>query len=119
MKFRNKIIIILMLIFSGNLYAFDMNGIVAYPVPFNPQKNMLKINDPAVTLGSHTLKLSIYDINGDLVIKKMLSSFPVRWNGRNSSGKFVKPGLYIVKIEIDEDDSGDYGKKIIRILVDY
>lgn len=118
MKFRNKIIIILVLTLSQSLYALDMKNIVAYPVPFNPQKNMLKIGYSPNVIESHKIKLFIYDINGDTVLTKSLSQLPVIWNGRNGSGKLVKPGLYIIKVEID-DDNGDYGKKVIRILVDY
>lgn len=119
MRFKNKIIFIIMLVFSQTAYAFDMTNIVAYPVPFNPQKNLLKIGYPPPTTASHTVKLAIYDINGDLVIAKSFSGFPVIWNGRNCSGRFVKPGLYILKVEVDDSDDGDYGKKVIRILVDY
>lgn len=119
MKFRNKMIIILMLTLSQSLYALDMKNIVAYPVPFNPQKTKLTVGDPGAVPGApHKIKFSIYDINGDTVLSKSLSQLPVKWNGRNGSGKLVKPGLYIIKVEIDDDD-GDYGKKVIRILVDY
>jgi len=118
MKLRNKFIIILMILISQAIYALDMTGIIAYPVPFNPQKTKLKIGYAPPAVGSHLIKVAIHDINGDLVIKKTGNAFPVIWNGRNSSGKFVKPGLYIVKVEVD-DDTGDYGKKVIRILVDY
>ncbi len=107
-----------MLTLSQSLYAFDMTNIIAYPVPFNPQKKKLNIGYAPPAVGSHSIKIGIYDINGDSVIKKTGNSFPLVWNGRNSSGKFVKPGLYIIKVEVDDDD-GDYGKKIIRILVDY
>ncbi|PKL17396.1 MAG: hypothetical protein CVV49_11310 [Spirochaetae bacterium HGW-Spirochaetae-5] len=118
MKFRNKIILVLMLTLSQPLYALDMKSIVAYPVPFNPEKTKLIVDNPAASFGAHKVLLSIFDVNGDMVLKKTLSAFPVYWNGRNGGGRLVKPGLYIIKIEID-DDNGDYGKKIIRILVDY
>jgi len=115
---KNKIILIIMLIFSNAVYAYDMKNIAALPVPSNPQKgNPLTIGS---TAGSepHTVRVEIFDINGDSVIKKSGSGIPVYWNGRNGSGRFVKPGLYIIKIEID-DSTGDYGKKVIRILVNY
>ncbi len=121
MKLKNKIVLLLMLALSQGAYAFDMTDIVAYPVPFNPQKKTLTIGYPVgspLTFTSKTIRVSIYDINGDLVIERSRSANPLIWNGRNSSGRFVKPGLYILKIEID-DDNGDYGKKMIRILVDY
>lgn len=109
-----------MLILSHHAYALDLKNVVAYPVPFNPNKGTLIIGDPANTtyLNSHKIKLAIFDINGDLVIEKAVSGVAVVWNGRNGAGRFVKPGLYIIKVEVDDDD-GDYGKKVIRILVNY
>jgi len=118
MKLANKFILIVMLALTQSLYAFDIKDIAAYPVPFNPQKKILTVDTPGSSLGSHNVTITIYDINGDLVTKKTFSTFPVKWNGRNGSGKLVKPGLYILKVEVDDDD-GTYGKKIIRILVDY
>jgi len=121
MKFINKIVIIMMLTFTQFAYAFDMKDIIAYPVPFNPQQKTLTIGYKAgssLSLSGYKVKATIYDINGDLVLEKSRSQGPLIWNGRNSSGRFVKPGLYILKVEV-EDDNGDYGKKIIRILVDY
>lgn len=118
MKMKNKIIFIIILAFSNAAYAYDMKNIAAYPVPFNPQKKVLTIGTPGQTSSPHTIRMEIYDINGDLVIKKSGSQIPFVWNGRNSSGRYVKPGLYLLKIEID-DENGDYGKKVVRILVDY
>ena len=109
-----------MIFFSNALYAFDMKDVVAYPVPFNPGKNTLKIGYPSgytVPTG-YRLNVEIFDINGDLVTKKAGNQMPVVWNGRSGNGKFVKPGLYILRVEI-ENDAGDYGKNTIRILVDY
>ena len=118
MKLTNRIIFIFILITSQAAYAFDLKNLAAYPVPFNPQKKTLTVDNPAGSLGAHKVIISIYDINGDLVIKKSLSAFPVKWNGRNNTGRYVKPGLYIIKVEVDDDD-GTYGKKMIRILIDY
>lgn len=118
MKLINRIVFITILVCSQAVYAVSLKDIAAYPVPFNPKKKILTIDNPAASLGPHKVIMSIYDVNGDLVIKKSLSAFPARWNGRNSSGNYVKPGLYIIKVEVDDED-GTYGKKIIRILVDY
>ncbi len=115
---RSILIIASVFLLSGAAGAYDMKGIVAYPVPLNPHKNTLQIGDPSHSFSSHKVRLAIYDINGDIVLEKTVSGLPASWNGRNGSGRFVKPGLYIIKIEVD-DDNGDYGKKTIRILVDY
>ncbi len=100
--------------------AYDMHDIAAYPVPFNPKRDTLKIGDPDSWSNGNTysLKADIYDINGDLVRRVSGNSPRIIWNGRDGNGRYVKPGLYIIKI-VTEYTDGDYGKKIIRILVDY
>ena len=120
MKFKNKILLILILIFSHAAYALDMKDIVAYPVPFNPHVNKtLTVGYPGgASLAGYKINVSICDINGDVVITRSRAQVPLVWNGRNGSGRFVKPGLYILKVEI-ENDLGDYGKKVIRVLIDY
>ncbi len=105
---------------SSGLFAIDMDKIVAYPVPFNPKKTVLKIDNPSSPGAStHTIHVEIFDINGDLVTRKNSSSLPVIWNGRNNSGRYVRPGMYIIKVEAENSTTGDYGKKNIRILVNY
>jgi hypothetical protein len=105
----------MVILLSKAMYAYDMKNVYAYPVPFNPVKhNTIKINNPS----GDSLKMTVYDVNGDIVTEKSGSGTVFHWNGRNNSGRLVKPGLYIIKVEI-ENSSGDYGKKIIRILVDY
>jgi flagellar hook assembly protein FlgD len=111
----------------NSLYGLTANDIIAYPVPFNPNQNTLIIGTKVsgLSLAGYSVNVSIYDINGDFIIKKTASG-NIKWNGRNNNGRIVKPGLYILKVEIenystDPTDSGksDYIKKIIRILIDY
>ncbi|HOP62503.1 MAG TPA: hypothetical protein PK358_07480 [Spirochaetota bacterium] len=117
MKVRFFIIVLIISVCSG-LFAIDMNKIVAYPVPFNPKKqNRITIGDPSAVLAGYNVKVEIFDINGDIVLKRHGSQFPVYWNGRNGSGRYVKPGMYIIRV-VAENDS-EYGKKNIRILVNY
>lgn len=118
MILRISSIFAVMLMISGIAVAYDMKNVVAYPVPLNPHNNTLQIGDPSQSFSSHRVKLIVYDINGDIVIEKTVSGLPASWNGRNHSGRFVKPGMYIIKVEVD-DENGDYGKKVIRILVNY
>lgn len=105
-------------IICNTLYAIEMDKIVAYPVPFNPKKHQrITIGEPSVTLPGYNIKIEIFDINGDFVAKRTGSQFPVFWNGRNDSGRYVKPGMYIIKVVAENDN--EYGKKTIRILVNY
>ncbi len=121
MKNTIKTLIMMMCcIACSGAFALDMSAVKAYPVPFNPDKSTgLKLLLPAAPDISGIIKISIFDINGDLVFDRGYPSLaPFVWNGRNQSGRKVKPGLYIIKVSA-EDSNGDYGKKLIRILVDY
>ena len=124
MKLKKIIFILVILICYNTAYAaITANKIIAYPVPFNPNKNTLTIGTQAAgDLSGYSVKASIYDINGDLIIEKS-GSGNIKWNGRNKSGRVVKPGLYILKAEIEKDDpaadKSEFVKKIIRILIDY
>ncbi len=102
------------------VYSLDMKALVAYPVPYDPGKGVLTIGYPLGHGGAtaFNIKVAIYDINGDLVVEKSRSQLPLKWNGRNKSGRRVKRGMYILKVTV-ENDEGVYGRKILRILVDY
>ncbi len=118
----NKILIALAVLFLSvqGVYALNEKKIVAYPVPFNPDRQTLKIGYVGVTPDSLTkVKIEIFDINGDRVYSYEQTSLttPIIWNGRNSTGRIVKTGMYIIKIVIEDSNTGDHGKKIIRILV--
>ena len=100
--------------FISHGYCYDMKQVIAYPVPFKPSvhssltiENKNSTTDPIVC--------SVYDINGDLV-RTVKSIGDATWNGRNGSGRVVKPGFYILKIEI-KGSNGKYNKKMIRIIV--
>ena len=103
----------------ADVFALNANNIIAYPVPFNPRIQTMKIGyDPAVTADAvNRVKIEIFDINGDLVLDREYSSLPVIWNGRNGSGRMVGAGLYIIKVTVEKTDTGEHGVKIIRILV--
>ena len=113
-----------LIITADSILAFSINQIIAYPVPFNPKKGdrLLYIGyrgKTTVTPGTLKVKVDIYDINGDKVKHKTTNQTPVKWNGYNDKGNLVKPGLYIIKIDIEDLDTGQQRKKIIRILINY
>ena len=116
-------------IFIGNL-AFadiDMSGVYAYPVPFNPKKSptkVIKFNDgptlpPTPTLAG-TVKMEVFDINGDMVITRTFASLSAaQWNARTEKGRLVSPGMYIIKLSVNDEATGNFGKKNIRVLIAY
>ena len=117
---------VVILFVSDALFAIDADKIIAYPVPFNPRRGerTLKIGlgQPEPTGGLFRLKVEIFDVNGDLVFKRTYyNDLPAIWNGHNSKGNLVKPGFYIMKIDLENTATDDHsqGKKIIRILINY
>ncbi len=117
-KMQHFFTILTVLLTVTAAYAYDTSSIKAYPVPFNPkQGSVLSIDVPA----SYRVTLTVYDINGDRVTERSYASAtsPITWSGRNSRGRIVKPGLYILMIIVENDTNGDYGKKLLRILVKY
>jgi len=101
--------------------ALNEDGIAAWPVPFNPSRQTLTIDyAPEATKDTPApdrIKLEIFDINGDLVYEGQYSGLPVIWNGRNMSGIMVHPGLYMLKLRVEQSALGTLGRRIIRIVV--
>ncbi len=121
---KRAFICFLILFLSHSVHALDTRNIIAYPVPFNPLKGSVRYitfgNEPGKTaLNIDKFQLEIYDINGDLVIRRTYNSSSAVWNGRNERGKLVKPGLYIVKVTVENSSNGDFGRKFIRVLIRY
>ena len=104
-----------------SVYPLDTGKIYAYPVPFNPKKGVLTVrSENALTLSS--VKMTVYDINGDKVFSRTYAAMDtagLKWSGRNSKGNYVKPGLYILKLVLEDDSTGGYKKELIRVLVRY
>ncbi len=106
---------------SETLQAVDTGKIIAYPVPFNPRKGdrVLTIEHKS-GITTYSVKVEIFDVNGDLVFKRKFSTLPAHWNGHNDRGNLVKPGFYIMMLDIEGAGTDhSQGKKMIRILVNY
>jgi len=120
---RIFLIVLLVCVFIQPLFPLNMGNIVAYPVPYYPYKSIKKyitIDDrsggPA---GPHNIKMTVYDINGDEVFTRDYSAFPVKWNAYNKNGKLIKPGMYIVKLIVENTATGGEGSKVFRVLITY
>ena len=109
------------LLLPASVPALDMHPIIAYPVPFNPDKQTMKIGyeQGATPDALDSVSIQVFDINDDMVLSRSYTSLnpPVLWNGRNSAGTMVSPGMYIIRITAENSATGEHGKKIIRILV--
>ena len=105
--------------------SIDTTNLIAYPNPFNPQKNtgvVLIGYFPGTTI-TYDVNILIYNVNGDLVNSLSGSSLTgtssVTWNGRNARGTLVYPGLYILRVKLDDTSNGDSAVKILRLLVNH
>ncbi len=97
---------------SKNTKYTNTVNIKNYPNPFVSNTNIFLSIDK-----DYIINLSIYDIRGQKVkniINKHLSSgnYNFIWNGRNSSGNLMKPGVYFYKAIIG---NGSFSGKIILI----
>jgi|GEM_PF-593314 len=110
---------VLLCLLSSHLYADPIDGIILYPVPLDPGKQALTIADEGGRYSGKTLlvKLQIYDINGDLLFDRNYNSLPIYWKGFSTSGKSVTNGVYIIRLTIEELNTGTIEKKLFRILV--
>ncbi len=120
MKFSKAAVFFLSALFllpGMELYSYDMKDVIAAPVPFNPSEGAVAfLNLPAFD----EFTIDVFDVNGDTVARRSYSSpGNVRWNGRNTRGNVVKPGLYIIKVTARDSATDSYGKKTIRVLVRY
>ncbi len=99
------------------------------PNPFTPNGD--GINDETFIkffLGNvdiaRRLTVNIYDLTGrrirDLfdthtVAAAFVSDNSIKWDGRDNSGKMVRPGIYIYQIKIDSDNGGQNVTKTVVV----
>lgn len=85
------------------------SGLKAYPNPFMPGTgNTMKFTN----LPSNST-VKVYTLSGKLVNKLAESSGEAAWNGNNSDGKSISPGLYIYVVT-DEEGNKKTGKLAIK-----
>ena len=91
--------------------------LIAFPVPFNPEKQALKLHYESGASVTGLISIEILDINGDHVYSRQYSTLSLfSWKGYNDSGMRVKAGMYILKARIEFAD-GSQKNECIRILV--
>ena len=64
--------------------------------------NVLKVSQP------RRIRATVYDVGGEMVAKMMdeaglYGSYRVHWDGRDSSGQPVLPGIYLCQIQVNAD----------------
>jgi hypothetical protein len=97
---------------STHAYSFEasvkVGDIVVYPNPFNPAtavENKLKFaNLPRGT------QISIYTLNGEQLVSFAAISAYVKWDGKNSYGYMVAPGVYFYILKYNNGKTTLTGK---------
>lgn len=81
----------------------------AYPNPFNPSTSVrYTIPNVISTTGRNlNIKLIVYDVLGNLIKtlvdeEKSAGTYEVVWNGKNSFGNNVSSGIYLARIQVNQ-----------------
>ncbi len=100
-------------------HAINESDIIAYPVPFNPDTQVLKIAWSGTPVAVDRVTVTIMDINGDEVFAGTYASLssPIAWNGRNNAGIVVDAGEYLIRVVAENTQTGYYSTGLIRILI--
>ena len=97
-------------------YTYHTNGIIVCPVPYFPGGGIVQINDYFGGNYFNKVKMKIYNIDGEEVSSGMWPGYPALWNGRNSDGDRLDPGMYTIKIDANDIFTGLRGTKTVKIL---
>ncbi len=100
-------------------HTISESDIIAYPVPFNPDTQVLKIACSGTPVTVDKVTVTIMDINGDEVFVGTYAtiSSPIAWNGRNNAGTVVDAGEYFIRVVTENSQTGYYSTNLIRILI--
>jgi flagellar hook assembly protein FlgD len=69
-----------------------------FPNPFNVETK-IKINNN----GFEPMKVQIYSIDGRMVRNDVTSDNEYVWRGDNETGQKLQPGIYICKVQADNE----------------
>lgn len=110
---------------------------IATPNPFTPNGDgrndetnfqffLGNIGEPGEYIGGQTRKLTvkIYDLTGRMVrdlydsydkAAAFISDNSISWDGKDNSGKTVKPGVYLYQIYVESDNGGEAVTKTVVV----
>jgi len=102
------------------IQAFQLaagDKLIAYPVPFDPVNNTLKLKYESGATGD-SVYIEIFDVNGDYILRRNYSDIvSFRWKGYNDDGRTVSNGLYIIKVRREDAATGQVKTDTVRITV--
>jgi hypothetical protein len=72
-------------------------------------------------VGAVPVKAEVYDLSGrslGVVLSDQMASgrFSAQWDGRDSSGKLLPPGLYLLRLSVEADKGEDARQAILSIV---
>jgi len=117
MKSKSYLLVCVCILFlySRAGYSYHANGIILWPIPYNPGIGVMQIRDFS-GVNFNNVKMKVYSVDGEEVYSSRWPGYPVFWNGRNSDGYRVDPGMYTVKIEANDIFSGLHSTKTVNVL---
>lgn len=97
--------------------SYSAEKLVAYPVPLDPSHQTMRLMYKP-SRGTGSVKVEIFDQNGDRVISRECSSISdFVWKGYDNAGRRVGNGLYIVKVRWEDNATGEVHTDVVRITV--
>jgi len=94
---------------------------IAYPNPFKPSQQYLKIQNSDKTEITGDVTITIYNSQLKKIYQQKYfasSDIKIRWNGLNKEKSIVRPGLYFIQIlQSTYDLKNTINIEIIKVLV--
>jgi len=124
---RKILILGILLIMILPLKGTDLDFLKCWPVPFSPFSSTLSNNGKLVIISqidsdTASIKYIIFTLTGDIVYSGNLSVTGgqgvqpiIYWDGKNTNGRYVADGGYIIKIQANSN-SGSI-TKFLKLLV--
>lgn len=108
-----------LLAFASAISA-EVGDLKAYPNPFSPDKEYLKIaRKDNANLPAGEIQLVVYDYSLREVYRKQGNGggANIEWAGIDDTGRKVVPGLYFIKVIHIGTTAGDVSEKMLKVLV--
>ncbi len=124
---RKYMFLILSVFLYAYGYADNLDNTFCYPNPFSPFQNNGKIHIQYRLSSDAAITVTIYNLIGDVVYtntyEKGISgisqvgqgTYEILWDGKNSNGRYVADGGYILQIKAE--DGKNVVIKHIKIMV--
>ena len=127
---------------DGAAHSYDLNGlnwkifraeydrdeVYAYPNPFSPYTHNVIGGDGYVRFhtnewsGTFVIDLDVYNFAMEKVFagsfdRRVASSGALKWNGRDTQGRFVDNGVYFVKLKYPENQTSKPSPHWVKLIV--